>query len=45
MSVPGLKVDPVTAKFLVVASTGVPPTSGLIQVFAATPGEPIILRR
>ncbi len=45
VSVPGLKVDPVTAKFLVVASTGVPPTSGLIQVFAATPGEPIILRR
>ncbi len=44
-SVPGLKVDPVTAKFLVVASTAAPPTSGLVQVFATTAGEPIILRR
>ncbi len=44
-SVTGLKVEPVTARFLVVASTGAPPTSGLIQVFAVTPGEPIIIRR
>jgi len=44
-SVPGLKVDPVTARFLVVTPTGEPPTIGLVQVFAATPGEPIILRR
>ncbi len=43
--VPGQLVAPVTAKFLVTASTGHPPTSGLVQVFAATPGEPIILRR
>jgi hypothetical protein len=44
-SVPGLTVKPVTARFLVVTSTAEPPTSGLIQVFATTPGEPIILRR
>ena len=44
-SVPGLEVDPVSARFLVVQSTAEPPTSGLVQVFAATPGEPIILRR
>jgi hypothetical protein len=44
-SVPGLTVDPVSARFLVVPSTAGPPISGLIQVFAATPGEPIILRR
>lgn len=43
--VPGLKVDPVEAPFLVVASTAAPPVSGLVQVFAATPGDPIILRR
>jgi len=44
-SVPGVKVDPVGAAFLVETPTGQPPTSGLVQVFAATPGEPIILRR
>jgi hypothetical protein len=44
-SVPGLEVDPVSVKFLVVTSTAGPPISGLVQVFAATPGEPIILRR
>lgn len=44
-SVPGLVVDPASATFLVVTPTGEPPVSGLIQVFAATPGEPIILRR
>jgi Tol biopolymer transport system component len=44
-SVPGLTVDPVSARFLVVPSTAGPPISGLVQVFAATPGEPIILRR
>jgi Tol biopolymer transport system component len=44
-SVPGLVVDPVSAAFLVVTATGEPPVSGLVQVFAATPGEPIILRR
>ncbi|MFH1475852.1 MAG: choice-of-anchor D domain-containing protein [Chloroflexota bacterium] len=44
-SVPGLDVDPVTAGFLVVTSTAGPPISGLVQVFAVTPGEPIILRR
>jgi hypothetical protein len=44
-SVPGLVVDPASAAFLVVTPTGEPPVSGLIQVFAATPGEPIILRR
>ncbi len=44
-SVPGLTVDPVSARFLVVQSTAGPPISGLVQVFAATPGEPIILRR
>jgi hypothetical protein len=44
-SVPGLKIDPATARFLVVQSTSQPPISGLVQVFAATPGDPIILRR
>lgn len=44
-SVPGLTVDPVGARFLVVTSTAGPPISGLVQVFAVTPGEPIILRR
>ncbi len=44
-SVPGLAVDPVSVRFLVVPSTAGPPISGLVQVFAATPGEPIILRR
>jgi hypothetical protein len=44
-SVPGVKVDPVGAAFLVETPTGQPPISGLVQVFAATPGEPIILRR
>ncbi len=44
-SVPGLVVDPVSVPFLVVTSTAGPPISGLVQVFAATPGEPIILRR
>lgn len=44
-SVPGLKLDPVVATFLVVPSTAGPPISGLVQVFAATPGDPIILRR
>ncbi len=44
-SVPGLVVDPVSARFLVVTATAGPPISGLVQVFAATPGEPIILRR
>jgi hypothetical protein len=44
-TVPGLTLDPVTDRFLVTRPTMVPPTSGLIQVFAATPGEPIILRR
>jgi len=44
-SVPGLEVDPVSARFLVVTSTAGPPISVLVQVFAATPGEPIILRR
>jgi len=44
-SVPGLTVDPATAAFLVVTPTSQPPISGLVQVFAATPGEPIILRR
>jgi hypothetical protein len=43
--VPGLDLDPVGARFLVVASTAAPPVSGLVQVFAATPGDPIILRR
>ncbi len=43
-SVPGLVVDPVVAAFLVVPSTAEPPISGLVQIFAATPGEPIILR-
>jgi hypothetical protein len=28
-----------------VTPTGQPPISGLVQVFAAAPGEPIILRR
>lgn len=45
VSVPGLALDPVTDRFLVTRPTVVPPTSGLIQVFAAAPGEPIILRR
>jgi hypothetical protein len=44
-TVPGLKADPATAPFLVVTPTGQPPISGLVQVFAAVPGEPIILRR
>ncbi|MFH0751291.1 MAG: choice-of-anchor D domain-containing protein [Chloroflexota bacterium] len=44
-SVPGLTVDPVIVRFLVVTATAGPPISGLVQVFAATPGEPIILRR
>ena len=44
-TVPGVKVDPATAPFLVVTPTGQPPISGLVQVFAAAPGEPIILRR
>ncbi len=44
-SVPGVEVPPVAAAFLVETPTGHPPTSGLVQVFAATPGEPIILRR
>jgi hypothetical protein len=44
-SVPGLEIDPVRAKFLVTTSTAEPPTSGLVQVFAGSPGEPIILRR
>ena len=44
-AVPGLELDPVGARFLVVASTAAPPVSGLVQVFAATPGDPIILRR
>jgi Tol biopolymer transport system component len=44
-TVPGVKVDPATAPFLVVTPTGQPPISGLVQVFATVPGEPIILRR
>lgn len=44
-TVPGLALDPVADRFLVTRPTMVPPTSGLIQVFAATPGQPIILRR
>ncbi len=44
-TVPGLTVAPASARFLVVTPTAEPPTSGLIQTFAATPGDPIILRR
>jgi hypothetical protein len=44
-AVPGLEVDPVGARFLMVASMAAPPVSGLVQVFSATPGDPIILRR
>ena len=44
-SVPGVKVKAVTAPFLLVPSTASPPTSGLVQMFATTEGEPIILRR
>lgn len=42
---PGVTLEPATARFTVTRPTMVPPTSGLVQVFAATPGEPIILRR
>jgi hypothetical protein len=44
-SVPGVTLAPVSDRFLVTRPTAEPPTSGLIQVFAVTPGEPIILRR
>jgi hypothetical protein len=42
---PGVTLEPATARFTVTRPTMVPPTSGLVRVFAATPGEPIILRR
>ena len=41
----GIPATPATAPFLVVAGTGVPPVSGLIQVFRDSLGQPIILRR
>jgi Tol biopolymer transport system component len=44
-SVPGVTLAPVTDRFFVTRPTAAPPTSGLIQVFTVTPGEPIILRR
>lgn len=44
-TVPGITVAPVSDRFLVVTPTAQPPTSGLVQMFAVTPGEPIILRR
>jgi Tol biopolymer transport system component len=44
-SVPGLAPEPASAPFVVVTPTGQPPTSGLVQVFAARHEAPIILRR
>jgi hypothetical protein len=44
-SIPGADWEPPRAVFLVVAGSGTPPTSGVVQVWEDTLGRPILLRR
>ncbi len=45
VTLPGIEFPAPRAPFLVVAGSGTPPVSGVIQVFADALGAPIILRR